>query len=92
MISFTSERAAMSETLKHETHYCYHCGSHHPKEAMRLIATRTGKRWRCIKSIEATRTGQAEREAFGRQSTAMNKSYRETITSRMTNPERTQHY
>ena len=54
--------------------YCYHCRTHHPRSEMRLIITKTGKRWRCIRSIEATRQGQAAREAYGRQVSEMNKS------------------
>ncbi len=56
------------------TAYCYHCGTHHPREEMRQIETKGGKRWRCIKSIEATKRGTAERDAFGKQVTATNKS------------------
>lgn len=56
------------------TAYCYHCGTHHPREEMRQIETKGGKRWRCIKSIEATKRGTAERDAFGKQVTASNKS------------------
>lgn len=55
-----------------DTHYCYHCGRHHPKEEMRQIASKGGKRWRCIRSIEATKRGVAERDAFGKQVTAIN--------------------
>jgi len=57
-----------------ETVYCYHCRLRHPKEEMRLIETKTGKRWRCIKSIEATKRGREAREAFGREVTAINKA------------------
>ena len=60
---------AMADTL-----YCYHCRTYHPKEEMRQINTKGGKRWRCIKSIEATKRSVAEREAFGRQMTAINKA------------------
>jgi hypothetical protein len=56
------------------TAYCYHCGKHHPIEEMRQLATKTGKRWRCIKSIEATKQGRTERDAFGKRVTANNKS------------------
>ena len=41
---------------------------------MRLIDTKAGKRWRCIRSIEATKKGRAEREAYGKKVTAMNKA------------------
>jgi hypothetical protein len=40
-----------------EPTYCYHCRTHHPRNEMRLIVTKTGKRWRCIRSIEATQQG-----------------------------------
>jgi hypothetical protein len=57
-----------------ETLYCYHCRARHPKEQMRLLNTKTGKRWRCIRSIEATKRGREAREAFGREVTAINKA------------------
>jgi len=60
----------MSETKK--TRFCYHCRLHHPEEEMRLLVTKTGSRWRCIKSIEATKISQAEREAYGKRVTAAN--------------------
>jgi hypothetical protein len=57
-----------------ETAYCYHCGTHHPIELMRQIVTKGGKRWRCIKSIEATKVGVEKRDAFGRRVTESNKA------------------
>jgi hypothetical protein len=57
-----------------DTAYCYHCRCHHPVTEMRQVMTKLGKRWRCIRSIEATKVGQAEREEFGRRVTEMNKS------------------
>lgn len=56
------------------TAYCYHCGRHHPLEEMRHVVTRSGKRWRCIRSIEATRATESMRDAFGRKITAINKT------------------
>ncbi len=56
------------------TAYCYHCGRHHPIEEMRQLVTKTGKRWRCIKSIEATKAGRETRDAFGKRVTADNKA------------------
>jgi len=76
------------ETLMSETAYCYHCGIHHPVEQMRQIVNNNGRRWRCIKSIEATKAGIAKRDAFGRQMTAFNKADAKAIRSRMPNPER----
>ena len=57
-----------------ETAYCYHCGKHHPIEEMRQVVTKGGKRWRCIKSIEATKKPTAERDAFGNTVTSINRS------------------
>lgn len=52
--------------------YCYHCGASHPEEKMRLFVTKTGRRWRCVKSIDAMKNSVAERDAFGRMVTAIN--------------------
>lgn len=57
-----------------DTIFCYHCRTHHAKAEMRLLVTKTGKRWRCLKSIEATKQGKAAREAYGRQMTETNKA------------------
>lgn len=63
-----------------DTIFCYHCRARHPQDEMRRIATKSGLRWRCIKSIAATRNGVHEREAFGRQTTAHNKARAESIS------------
>ena len=57
-----------------ETIYCYHCGRHHPREEVRQIETKGGKKWRCIKSIEATKRDISQRDAFGKTVTAINAS------------------
>jgi hydrogenase maturation factor len=56
-----------------ETAFCYHCGTYHAVEEMRQTLTKAGKRWRCIRSIEASNVGIAKRDAFGKQFTAINK-------------------
>ena len=66
-----------------ETAYCYHCGTHHQKSEMRQIVTKGGKRWRCVRSIMASRQGREEREAFGRQTTAINKAEARAKKARM---------
>lgn len=71
-----------------DTAYCYHCGKHHPKVEMRQIHTKGGSRWRCIKSIMATRRGVAERDAFGKQVTAVNSSEQRARMKAAQNPER----
>ena len=72
-----------------ETAFCYHCAAHHPLAAMRQIETKGGgKRWRCLKSIEAAKKGREEREAFGRRMTEANKAEAQAIRNRMVNPER----
>ena len=57
-----------------KTAFCYHCGVHHPIETMRQLVTKTGKRWRCVKSIEATKAAKSQRDAFGRGVTEKNKA------------------
>ncbi len=54
--------------------YCYHCRLAHPREDMRLVNSKTGKRWRCIQSIEAAKADHIKREAFGRKVSETNKS------------------
>jgi hypothetical protein len=62
-----------------DTIFCYHCRVRHPSSEVRQISTKSGKRWRCAKSIAATRNGVQAREAFGRQTTAFNKAMAESI-------------
>ncbi len=58
--------------MANDTKYCYHCRVHHPAAETRLISTKTGKRWRCLRSIEATRISAAARAEFGRTISAIN--------------------
>jgi hypothetical protein len=74
-----------------ETAFCYHCATHHPLDEMRQILTKGGKRWRCIKSIEATKVGIAKRDAFGQRIKAINKADAQAKINRMANPERNPH-
>jgi hypothetical protein len=74
-----------------ETAFCYRCGIHHPVEEMRQISTKRGKRWRCIKSIEATKVGISKRDAYGRGISAINKVEGQARIRRMANPERDPH-
>lgn len=74
------------ETLddtKPVTKFCYHCRSHHPIEEMRQISTKTGKRWRCIRSIEATQKGPEARAEFGRRVSEMNTTESKNHARRM---------
>jgi hypothetical protein len=57
-----------------ENIYCYHCGRYHPRQEMRQIETKGGRKWRCIRSIEATKINRAQRDAFGKAVTTINKS------------------
>jgi len=70
-----------------ETAFCYHCGIHHHTEEMRRVLTKGGKRWRCIKSINAAKAGIDDRNAFGRRMTEINKAETQAKLSRMANPE-----
>jgi len=83
-----AQRSTPPGTLMSKTAFCYHCATHHPKADMRQIVTKGGSRWRCIKSIKASQMGPAERAAFGRQTTAINKADMEAAKRRMTNPDR----
>jgi hypothetical protein len=70
-----------------DTIYCYHCRMHHPKEEMRQVDCKIGKRWRCIKSIEATKRGQDARVAFGQRTSAINKADSQSIRRMQGNSE-----
>ncbi len=65
-----------------ETVFCYHCRTRHPKADVRQIETKGGKRWRCHKSIEATKAGAAERAAFGQRMTELNRATSEYLASK----------
>lgn len=68
-----------------ETIYCYHCGRQHPRVEMRQIETKGGKKWRCIKSIQATKLDVSQRDAFGKTVTTINKSENQArIKARLT--------
>lgn len=68
-----------------ETIYCYHCGRSHPRKEMRQIATKGGKKWRCIQSIQATKKSSAQRDVFGKSVTAINTSENQArVKSRLT--------
>lgn len=71
-----------------KTAFCYHCGVHHPLAEMRQVPTKATPRWRCIKSIKGSQKSPAERAAFGRQTTAINKAEMEAVKRRMARPER----
>ncbi len=52
---------------------------------MRQIETKSGRKWRCIKSIEATKKSAAQRDAFGKTVTAGNSSENQArVKSRLT--------
>lgn len=71
-----------------ETLFCYHCGRHHPREEMRQIETKGGKRWRCIKSIVATKKSSTLRDAFGKTVSAINTSENQARVKARLNAER----
>lgn len=60
--------------IKASTIYCYHCRTAHPREDMKLVVSKSGKRWRCAQSIAAAQVSAAEREAFGRKVSEENKN------------------
>ena len=65
-----------------ETLFCYSCRTHHPRELMYRFHTRQGFRWRCRRSIEAAQCSVAERDAFGRQQTDINREFTQETADR----------
>ena len=59
--------------------YCYHCMTYHRPESMQKIMTRTGERWRCIRSVEAAQNSVAVRDAFGERQSELNKARARSI-------------
>jgi hypothetical protein len=57
-----------------EKAYCYHCRTYHDRQEVRRVLTRIGYRWRCIRSLAASRSAEGERDAFGRAQTAENQA------------------
>jgi hypothetical protein len=55
---------------------------------MRQIETKAGKKWRCIKSIEATKITSAQRDAFGKTVSAINTSENQARIKSRVNAER----
>lgn len=56
------------------TRFCYHCQIWHEESEMRMVESRSGKRWRCVRSIEAAKRSADLRDAFGRKTTERNKA------------------
>jgi hypothetical protein len=56
-----------------------------PRNEMRLMVTKTGKRWRCIRSIEATQQGREAREAYGRLVSEINRAESKSRAQRLNN-------
>lgn len=54
--------------------HCYHCGIPHDVAEMRRVATTTGMRWRCQKSIDAARQPRQVREDAGIARSAENRA------------------
>jgi hypothetical protein len=53
---------------------------------MRRFATRTGERWRCLRSIEAAHARPDERDAFGRKQSELNRQTAVRTAERMIAP------
>ncbi len=49
------------------------------------MVTKTGKRWRCIRSIEATQQGREAREAYGRLVSEINRAESKSRAQRLNN-------
>jgi hypothetical protein len=53
--------------------YCYCCRTYHPAEQVILFETKAGKRWRCLRSIDAAQSPRELRDATGRRQSAENR-------------------
>ncbi len=53
--------------------YCYHCRSYHAQDEVRLVQNKSGKRWRCLKSIACSQASREQRDAFGRSVSELNR-------------------
>lgn len=53
--------------------FCSCCRVHHRRSDMRRVDTRQGVRWRCVRSLEAARRSETERDAFGRRQSEQNR-------------------
>lgn len=63
--------------------FCYHCRTHHSPEQMVRVETRTGARWRCLRTIAAAQRSIEEREAFGRAQSEANRAEAKHMAERM---------
>ncbi len=61
-----------NEVATGKPRFCLHCGRTHPESEMRLVNTRSGRRWRCKAGLEATRLSAAKRDEFGRTTSEKN--------------------
>ena len=73
--------------MSQDTKFCYHCRTYHVVTEMRRIASKSGTRWRCIRSIEASKSNPDARAAFGRQTSRMNSDSARACALRLTNME-----
>ena len=46
--------------------FCPYCSVSHPESEMRRVLTKSGSKWRCLKSLQASKKPKAERDAFGK--------------------------
>lgn len=54
--------------------YCYCCRTDHPAEQVILFETKVGKRWRCLRSIDAAQRSRELRDAAGQRQSAENRA------------------
>lgn len=56
-----------------DTVFCYHCRRNHPSTEVTQVQSKGVKRWRCRKSIVSSQADQAQRDAFGKTTSEMNR-------------------
>ena len=53
--------------------YCYHCRRYHAPDEVTLVQSKSGKRWRCLKSIASSQASREQRDAFCRSVSELNR-------------------
>jgi len=62
--------------------FCYHCRRYHPTVEVTLVQSKGVKRWRCLKSLTSTHGSVAERDAFGKSVSELNRASRDWQNAR----------
>jgi len=68
-VALLAKEFAMTDKI-----FCYHCRAYHQASDGQLVQTKSGKRWRCFKSMTYRHTSRDQRDAFGKSVSEVNRS------------------